>query len=172
MAKAYKVVITGAFNSGKSQFVRTASEIPVVSTERKITDDLDSVKEETTVAMDYGQVTVAGKLLHLFGTPGQTRFGFMREILSEETDALIILVDSSNPSSVTVTRRLLRRLGRKKREIPFLIAATKQDNRRAMSPEEIAASLRIEPPDAVVPCDAREWSSVESVLERVSESLQ
>jgi len=166
MSRAYKVVVTGAFNAGKSVFIRTVSDIPVVSTERSITDDLATVKETTTVAMDYGQTTVGGCLLHLYGTPGQERFGFMLDILAREVDGMLVLVDSTDRFSLTAARRLLRRL-RRKRGIPILTVATKQDGRRAMSPEELAKGLHIKPPVTVVPCDPRRKSSVRRVLEQL-----
>lgn len=172
MARAYKVLVTGAFNSGKTEFVRTASDIPVVSTERPITDEMKEIKDETTVAMDYGQVSLGDVLFHLFGTPGQPRFAFMRDILSQEMDALLLLVDSTNGSSLTVARRLLRRLNRQREPIPFLIPATKQDLRRATSVENIASSLDLDSQGLVVPCDARKKSSVNQVLTRLSETLQ
>jgi len=171
MGRVCKVVVTGAFNAGKSAFIRTASAIPVVSTERRITGDLARVKGETTVAMDYGQVTVGGRLFHLFGTPGQARFEFMWEILSREADALLLLVDSTDRSSFTAARRILRRL-RRRRRIPYLVVATKQDGRRAMSPAEIAAALGVEPPTFVVPCDARKKQSVRAVLMRLAQLVR
>ena len=68
-----KIVVTGPFNSGKTEFISSISEIEVVSTERRITDGSRAVKKETTVAMDFGRITVDdGLILHLFGTPGQT----------------------------------------------------------------------------------------------------
>ncbi|MBN1180288.1 MAG: GTP-binding protein [Anaerolineae bacterium] len=169
MGKAYKVIVTGAFNSGKTALVTTISEIPVVSTERRITDEHSEIKEETTVAMDYGQVTINGNLLHLFGTPGQERFDFMWDILSREADALLIMIDSANRTNLTTTRRMLRQL-RRKAEIPFLVVATKQDLRRALSPQEIAESLPVDP-SRVVACDAREKGSVKAVLEELSKLL-
>jgi len=73
-----KMVISGAVNAGKTQFIRAISEIEVVSTERKATDDTKDIKKETTVAMDFGRISVGDDLvLHLFGTPGQKRFDFM-----------------------------------------------------------------------------------------------
>ncbi len=80
-----KMVITGPFNSGKTEFVRSISEIDVVSTERKLTSEAErDVKEDTTVAMDFGRITVDNDLvLYLFGTPGQRRFDFMWEILAQ-----------------------------------------------------------------------------------------
>jgi signal recognition particle receptor subunit beta len=70
-----KMVVTGPFSAGKTEFIKTISEIDVVSTERKITDESSQrVKEETTVAMDFGRITVDEDLvLYLFGTPGQKR---------------------------------------------------------------------------------------------------
>ena len=69
-----KMVITGPFSAGKTEFIRSVSEIDVVTTERKISSDAERVKEETTVAMDFGRITVDDELvLYLFGTPGQRR---------------------------------------------------------------------------------------------------
>ena len=79
-----KIVVTGPFSAGKTEFIQTVSEIDVVSTERKITSEAEKIKESTTVAMDFGRITVDESLvLYLFGTPGQKRFDFMWEILSE-----------------------------------------------------------------------------------------
>jgi len=79
-----KIVVTGPFNAGKTAFIRSVSEIDVVSTEKKITAEAEKVKSSTTVAMDFGRISVDEDLiLYLFGTPGQKRFDFMWEILSE-----------------------------------------------------------------------------------------
>src|SRR5664279_6028877 len=80
-----KMVITGPFSSGKTEFIRSISEIDVVTTERGISSEAErTVKESTTVAMDFGRITVDDDLvLYLFGTPGQRRFDFMWEILAE-----------------------------------------------------------------------------------------
>jgi signal recognition particle receptor subunit beta len=73
-----KIVVTGPFNAGKTEFIRSVSEIDVVSTEKKITAAAEKIKETTTVAMDFGRITVDNDLvLFLFGTPGQKRFDFM-----------------------------------------------------------------------------------------------
>jgi small GTP-binding protein len=171
MTRAYKIVVTGAFNAGKTAFIRTASDIPVVSTERRMTDSLAEVKETTTVAMDYGQTTVEGCLFHLYGTPGQERFDFMWDILSGEMNGLLVLVDSTDRTSLAVTRRLLRRFRRKSRA-PLLVVATKQDGRKPLSPDELAAALRIEPPNLVVACDPRRKSSAQAVLRELLAFLE
>ena len=88
-----KMVVTGPFNAGKTEFIQSVSEIDVVSTERKISSTAErSVKESTTVAMDFGRITVDEDLvLYLFGTPGQKRFDFMWEILSEGMLGFIVM---------------------------------------------------------------------------------
>ena len=94
-----KMVVTGPFNAGKTQFIRSVSEIEVVATERKVSSQTErTVKDATTVAMDFGRITVDEDLvLYLFGTPGQKRFDFMWEILSEGMLGFIVIVDSSRP---------------------------------------------------------------------------
>ncbi len=169
MKQVYKVVVTGAFNTGKSTFIQTASEIPVVCTEKSITDHLAQVKETTTVAMDYGRVTVRGCTLHLFGTPGQDRFDFMRDILGQEADAYLILVDSTDRSTLTFARQVLRRVARYRAS--YLIVATKQDGQKPMSREAIADSLKLPSPELVVACDPRRETSVQAVLTRLCSLL-
>jgi small GTP-binding protein len=121
-----KIVVTGAFNVGKTEFIRTISDIPIVSTERRITDHLASTKEETTIAMDYGQVRLDDDLFHLYGTPGQPRFDFMWDILSKEMHAFILLVDSCNRKELLSAKQLIR-IFRRKSRVPYLVAANKQD---------------------------------------------
>ena len=82
--QAVKVVITGPFAAGKTTLIRTISEITVLSTERGITASTRSRKNETTVAMDFGRITIDRELvLYLFGPPGQERFDCRWEILGE-----------------------------------------------------------------------------------------
>jgi signal recognition particle receptor subunit beta len=166
--KSCKVVITGAFNTGKSVFIQSASDIAVVSTEKRITDNLSEVKETTTVAMDYGRTTVGGQLFHLYGTPGQPRFDFMWDILARDVDALLILVDSTDRSTLTLARQLLRRLAR--RRTPYLVVATKQDGHRPMSSTEIAQALGVAS-QRVVTCDPRQRASTHTVLAYLSQLL-
>src|SRR4030066_997706 len=103
-----KMVVTGPFNAGKTEFIRSVSEIEVVSTERKISSESERVKDQTTVAMDFGRISVDENLvLYLFGTPGQRRFDFMWEILAEGMLGFVGLVDSSRPETFREARRIL-----------------------------------------------------------------
>jgi small GTP-binding protein len=162
----YKVVVTGPFNAGKTEFIRTLSEIPIVSTERRITDHFKSVKDETTVAMDYGQVRVKGDLFHLYGTPGQPRFDFMWDILSKEMHAFILLVDSCDRGGLVQAKRLIR-IFRRKRRIPYLVAANKQDMDRALSIEAVSKALGLNSKTPIVPCVAIDKDSAFNVLEEL-----
>src|SRR5262249_58956040 len=89
---AVKIVVTGPFAAGKTTLIRTISEITVLSTEKSVTDAELSRKTDTTVAMDFGRITIDRELvLYLFGTPGQDRFDFMWEILSEGMLGYVLL---------------------------------------------------------------------------------
>jgi small GTP-binding protein len=169
VGNSYKVVVTGPFNVGKTEFIRTISDIPIVSTERRITNHLRSVKDETTVAMDYGQVKLGGDMLHLHGTPGQPRFDFMWDILSKEMDAFIVLVDSADRDTLLEAKRLIRifRRLRRKRRTPYLVVANKQDKDGALPAQKVSKALGLEREIPVLPCVARKKSSVRDVLEEL-----
>jgi len=159
-----KMVVTGPFNAGKTEFIRSVSEIDVVSTERKITDETSRVKQETTVAMDFGRITVDEDLvLYLFGTPGQKRFDFMWEILSEGMLGFVVLVDSVRPETFREARRILE-IFRGYANAPYVVAANKQDVRDAWSPEDLRIALKVRPEVKLLPCVAVDKESVKRVL--------
>ncbi|MDY7077904.1 MAG: ATP/GTP-binding protein [Chloroflexota bacterium] len=171
MVNLYKVVVTGPFNVGKTEFIRTISDIPIVSTERRITDQFASTKEETTVAMDYGHVRLNDDLLHMYGTPGQPRFDFMWDILSKEMHAFILLVDSCDPGSFMQAKRLIR-IFRRKSRVPYLVVANKQDMYNALSAEEISKRLGLDEQTPVIPCVATDKPSVQNVLKELHSLMQ
>ncbi len=99
--EAYKIIFTGPVGSGKSTAINAISDIRTVSTEEQATDETSSIKENTTVAMDYGILKLSGGgAVHLYGTPGQERFNYMWDILTEGGLGLVLLIKSSNPSSL------------------------------------------------------------------------
>jgi signal recognition particle receptor subunit beta len=170
MGEVRKVLIVGPFNAGKTEFVRAASDMPIVTTEQPISDHLRAVKDETTVAMDYGQARVGDDLLHLYGTPGQERFDFMHGILAQGIDAAIVLVDSSDRGSFAEARRLLRFLRRKGR-VTLLVVASKQDKEGAISVRSIGRSLRLGEDTPIVGCSVGDRSSVRGTLQRLCRML-
>jgi uncharacterized protein len=159
-----KIVVTGPFNSGKTEMIRSISEIDVVSTERKISAEMEKVKETTTVAMDFGRITVDEDLiLFLFGTPGQRRFDFMWEILSEGMLGFIVLVDSTRPETFREARSILETF-RAYAPTPYVVAANKQDKPEAWDLNDMRVALRLDPAIKLLPCVATRKESVKSVL--------
>jgi signal recognition particle receptor subunit beta len=168
---AYKIVVTGPFSSGKTEFVKTISDIPVVSTEKRITTEDRGIKAETTVAMDFGRVTLDGDTLYLYGTPGQTRFDFMWEILSDEMNGFIVLVDSTDPPSFPEAAELIE-LFSSFVNVPHLIVANKTDLPDAANLNEVRRGTRAGGNITVMPCVALQKSSVRQVLLQMIELLK
>ncbi len=168
---SFKIVITGPFNSGKTEFIKTISDIPVVSTEKKITTEDRGIKAETTVAMDYGRVALDGDTLYLYGTPGQTRFDFMWEILSGEMDAFVVLVDSTDPPSFPDAAELIELFSGFVR-VPYLVVANKTDLDGAAKLTEVQRGTKSGSSVTVMPCVATQKSSVRQVLLQVLELLK
>lgn len=159
-----KIVVTGPFSSGKTEFIGSISEIDVVSTERRISQVSERIKDQTTVAMDFGRITIDEDLvLYLFGTPGQKRFDFMWEILSEGMLGFVVMVDSTRPETFREARRILDTF-RAYSPVPYVVAANKQDLPDAWTPEDLRIVLRIDPDVKVIPCVARDKESVKQVL--------
>jgi small GTP-binding protein len=161
---AVKIVVTGPFAAGKTTLIRTISEITVLSTETDITDATRSRKAETTVAMDFGRITIDRDLvLYLFGTPGQERFDFMWEILGEGMLGYVLLVDSSRPDSLDEAVGILAAF-RKMARVPFVVALNRTPGLEPADEERVRAVLELEAQVPVVPCDATDRESVKSVL--------
>jgi uncharacterized protein len=159
-----KIVVTGPFNAGKTQFIRSISEIDVVNTERKITSKAEQVKSQTTVAMDFGRITVDDDLiLYLFGTPGQRRFDFMWEILSEGMLGFVVMVDSTRPETFREARRILETF-RAYAPTPYIVAANKQDMADAWDIDDLRLSLRLADDVKLLPCIATDKETVKKIL--------
>ena len=161
---AVKIVVTGPFSAGKTTLIRTISEITVLSTEKDISDHTKSRKAETTVAMDFGRITIDRDLvLYLFGTPGQDRFDFMWEILGEGMLGYILLVDSSRQDSLDEAVGILAAF-RKMARVPFVVALNRSNGVSPAEEENVRTALGLDEEVAVVPCDATDRESVKAVL--------
>jgi small GTP-binding protein len=160
-----KMVITGPFSAGKTQFIRSVSEIEVVSTERKLTSARErALKDTTTIAMDFGRITVDDDLvLYLFGTPGQKRFEFMWEILSEGMLGFIVMVDSTRPETFREARSILETF-RAYAPTPYVVAANKQDVQDAWEVDDMRHALRLDGKTKILPCVATDKAKVKTVL--------
>ena len=159
-----KMVITGPFSAGKTEFIRSVSEIDVVATERQISRAEERIKDQTTVAMDFGRITVDDNLvLHLFGTPGQRRFNFMWKILSEGMLGFIVMLDSVRPETFREAQDILEAF-RSYASVPYVVAANKQDLPDAWAPDDLRIALGIAQEIKILPCIATDRDSVKSVL--------
>lgn len=159
-----KMVVTGPFSAGKTQFIQSISEIDVVATERKISRAEERIKDQTTVAMDFGRISVDEDLvLYLFGTPGQRRFDFMWEILSEGMLGFVVLIDSVKPETFREAKNILE-IFRGYADTPYVVAANKQDMPDSWSPDDLRIALKISPDVKVLPCVATDKESVKNVV--------
>jgi small GTP-binding protein len=164
LMQTVKMVVTGPFNSGKTAFIQSVSEIDVVSTERKISSEAERIKETTTVAMDFGRITVDDDLvLYLFGTPGQKRFDFMWEILSEGMLGFVVMVDSARPETFREARGILQTF-RAYAPTPYVVAANKQDIDDAWEVDDLRIALNLDSKVKMLPCIATDKDMVKNVL--------
>ncbi len=159
-----KIVVTGPFAAGKTTLIRTISEITVLSTERGITDSTRARKAETTVAMDFGRITIDRDLvLYLFGTPGQERFDFMWEILGEGMLGYVVLVDAERADSLAEAAGILDAFRRMAR-VPYVVALNRSSGLAEEEERHIRTTLGLAPEVALLPCDATDKESVKAVL--------
>ena len=159
----FKLVVTGPFAAGKTTFISAVSEIPVVSTETGTTDGAE-VKEHTTVTMDFGKISVneGDQLmeLYLFGTPGQSRFDFMWDILAKGMIGYVLLVDAQRPETWADAADIKARFD-ELRGVPMVVAANRLGE---ADPGPLIEALGVDPAVTVIPCEATERESVKTVL--------
>ncbi|MEL6247046.1 MAG: ATP/GTP-binding protein [Cyanobacteria bacterium J06648_16] len=136
-----RLVVTGPVGAGKSTFIRTVSEIEVVDTDRSTTDEAAAIKAKTTVAMDFGRLQFSpGMALHLYGTPGQSRFDFMWDVLIEKAHAYILLVPAHRPAEFR-NARLIYRYMQLRSHIPVAVGITHADCEGAWHADDVAIAL-------------------------------
>lgn len=126
----WTILFMGPVGAGKSEAVRSLSDIDVVDTDMKATDETAFMKEKTTVSMDVGVVDLGGgDKLRLYGAPGQDRFDFMWEILIEQSRGLALLINHASHDPLADMAHYLKRMAETlgKRKMPVVIGITHAD---------------------------------------------
>jgi signal recognition particle receptor subunit beta len=174
VAQSVKILVVGAFGVGKTTLIGAVSEIAPLRTEETMTTasvGVDSLaglddKGTTTVAMDFGRITVSAEVvLYLFGTPGQRRFWDLWEGLAEGAVGALVLIDTRRlEDSFEVFDQLETRTG-----IPFAVAVNEFPDAPRYDTEQLREALDLLPETPIVHCDARNKESSAQALIRLVE---
>lgn len=163
-----KILIAGGFGAGKTTMVSSISEIRPLRTEETLSepsllvDDLDGVEQKstTTVAMDFGRITVRDDLVvYLFGTPGQHRFWFMWDELALGALGAVVMADTRRLADSFPSVDYFERAA-----MPFVVAVNCFEGAQKFRPEAVRAALDLDQGVPVVLCDARQRASCRDVL--------
>ncbi|GAA2073399.1 ATP/GTP-binding protein [Streptomyces albiaxialis] len=173
---AAKLLVVGHFAVGKTTYVRTLSEIRPLHTEEVMTqagavvDDLAGVsgKTTTTVAMDFGRLTLSDTLvLYLFGTPGQQRFTSLWRDMTRGALGALVLADTRHLGDSFEVMGVLEEM-----DLPYAVAVNQFEGAPAFALEEVRDALDLLPGTPLVRCDARDRVSSTHALISLVEHLQ
>ena len=163
-----KIVIAGGFGVGKTTAVSAISEIRPLTTEAAMTSvaaDVDRTghvptKTTTTVALDFGCITIDQDIkLYLFGTPGQDRFGFMWNDLSQGALGALVIVDTRRLEDCYPAVDYFEQIG-----LPLVVAINLFDGSLTHDIEDVRWALTIADETPVITFDARNKLSVRDAL--------
>ena len=162
-----KIVVAGGFGVGKTTMVRSLSEIPPLLTDEALTaasvgvDDVAAVpdKTTTTVAMDFGRISMDDLVLYLFGTPGQDRFWFMWDEIARGCVGAVVLVDLRRIDDSFAAIDYFENRG-----IPFVVAVNGFPGSGQFDDDVVRDALSLRPDTPIARIDARQATSCTATL--------
>ena len=168
-----KIIFTGPVGAGKTTAIQSMSDIPIISTNEEASDMAKDRKPQTTVAMDYGRINIGDKeKIHLYGTPGQERFSFMWDILTNGALGLILLLDNSRDNPQQDLKFYIQSFKKFIQEGELIIGVTRLDEQKSPSIDDYRhwlEDLSVTAP--VFTVDARERQDVSSLVQALLYSL-
>lgn len=170
----YKIIFTGPVGAGKTTAISAVSDIPVIMTDEVASDMTRGRKKSTTVAMDYGVMDLgSGERVHLYGTPGQERFNFMWDILTEGGLGLILMIDNTRKDPLRDLHFFLKAFKNFINRTAVVIGVTRMDinNKPGLDAyhQELAANHSSQLP--LFEVDARRHTDVSMLVQTLLYSL-
>lgn len=173
MIGQHKIIFTGPVGAGKTTAITAISDIAPFSTEQSATDETKDKKELTTVAMDYGSMRLDNnETLHLYGTPGQERFSFMWDLLTDGSIGVVVMLDDANPDPLEDLRSFITAFSDFIRDHAVVIGITRMELGKGLRLEDYhAALMEFDLNVPVFEVDARQHDDVMTLVQALLYSL-
>lgn len=174
MARQYKIIFTGPVGAGKTTAIAAISDTQVLNTDTKATDMTSDRKDTTTVAMDFGTIRFDNNIqIHLYGTPGQERFDFMWDILTEGGIGLLLLIDNTRSNPLRDLEFYTQSFREFIESTQLVVGVTRMDESQKLEIEDYTKALtKLNLRAPVFEVDARAKADVSVMIKALMHSLE